>query len=283
MLDLNALVERASDLEPLPASVTRLAGLVASEESSVGEIAEVVAFDQGLTAKLLRHANSAQAAGRDPLTTVNAAIVRLGTGQVLELATAFTVRRRLDVAIPEFGIEEGQFWRHSVTCALAAESMGSVLRRRIVPEAFTAALLHDVGKLVLSRFLDPERLEFLARSKEEGGRTPLEAEQEILGVHHAELGGLVCQHWRMPESIVTGVMHHHTPGLGGAEVCDVVHLSNAVAHHVEDPESHPMGATLATVDPGTLDRLGVGEAEFVELGARVRSLLGEVLERYGVE
>ncbi len=282
MLELEALIEKANDLEPLPVSVTRLAGLVSSDDSSVDEIAEVVAFDQGLTAKLLRFANSAMAAGREPLTTVNSAIIRLGLGQVLEVAIASSVRRKLDVSIPEYGIEEGLFWRHSVTTALAAESMSSILRRRIPPESFTAALLHDVGKLVLSRFLDPERLEYLNRAREEGGRNPLEAEAEILGVHHAELGGLVCQHWQMPDPIVNGVMHHHTPEVGEAEACDVVHAANMVAHHVDDPEAWPVAEAFGAIDPGAAARIGLEESHFVELGARVRSRLDEVLDRFGL-
>ena len=107
-IDLDALAEAAACLDPLPASVVRLAGMVASGEPDLNEIAEIVSYDQALTASLLRSANSSWSATRTPITTVRDAVVRLGYGTVLSLALGVNVRRRMNQAIPAYGLEEGQ-------------------------------------------------------------------------------------------------------------------------------------------------------------------------------
>lgn len=164
MLELDALVEKASELEPLPATVSRLASVVASDDSSAQDVAEVISFDPRMTAVLLRYVNSAAGDSRYSIDTVQGAVTRLGMGAVLEIAMANTVRRQLNVSMPEFGLAAGDLWRHSVASALAAESLQRCCSTRITPETFTAALLYDIGKLVLCRFLDPELLGYLARA-----------------------------------------------------------------------------------------------------------------------
>lgn len=283
MLELDALVERANELEPLPATVSRLASVVSSDDSSVRDVSEIVSFDPKLTAALIRYANSAAtAAGRGAVETVDAAVTRLGMGVVLEVATANSVRAKLQAALPEFDMSAGALWRHAVATALAAEWLGRVRRGVVPPETFTAALLHDVGKLVLARFLDRDLLDYLERARREGGRSPLEAEREILGVHHGELGGLICQHWDLSENICRGVTHHHDPEAGFATICDAVHVANLVAHYVEGtPEGAERGGPLPDVERGSLDRLSLDVNLLRDLCTNVRDNLGEVLQRFG--
>ena len=158
MLDQSALVRAAYALDPLPASVSRLATLVARENWTVKEAEEVIALDQALTVKLLRLANSAAGASRIEIATVGDALVRMGVGVVLSMATGSSVQRLIRVGLPEYGLSEGDLWRHSVAAALASEAAARVCQTVVPPESFTAALLHDIGKLVLVQFLDPELL-----------------------------------------------------------------------------------------------------------------------------
>jgi len=283
MLELDALVEKANELEPLPATVSRLARVVSTEDSSVHDVTEIISFDPKLTAALLRYANSAIAAGgRRNVVTVDAAVTRLGLGVVLEVATANSIRTKLQAALPEFDLSAGELWRHAVATALAAEWLGRARRAAVPPETFTAALLHDVGKLVLARFLDRDLLDYLARSRQEGGRSALEAECEILGVHHGELGALICQHWELSDSICRGVMHHHDPEAGFATICDAVHVANLVAHFVDETEEGAeWNGPLPDVDRGSLDRLSLDVNTLRDLCTNVRDNLAEVLRRFG--
>ena len=99
LIDLDRLVAEATHLEPLPASIPRLASLVADENSDLSEIVEVISLDQTLTLKLLHAANSAASASRVQITTAQTAVTRLGTAAVLSLAMGGAVRDGLDPGI----------------------------------------------------------------------------------------------------------------------------------------------------------------------------------------
>jgi HD-like signal output (HDOD) protein len=256
-LDLDAVVASALRLEPLPTSVSRLAVLVSDDDSAMRDIVEVISFDQALTANLLRRANSASSASRSAIKTVHEAVVRLGTGIVLSLAMSTTVGERLSGAIPEYGLGEHELWAHSVRASLAADLLRSRAKVPVPIESSTAALLHDVGKLILARHLGPEILDLLAAAKQIEGLSQAQAEALVLEVNHAELGAVVAQHWRLPDSIVHGIGYHHDPDQCGEPVAFVVHLANLAAHEVERTEVRAAEQTGA----GAAEQTGAGEAE----------------------
>jgi len=178
MIDATALVKAAQGLDPLPATVARLASLVVRPDWSLNEAAHLVEFDAALTGRLLRLANSAAMAGLSPVNTARDAIMRVGIGPALAFAAASGLRRELKRALPEYGLTDGQLWRHSVASALAVEPIARRSRTPVPPECFTAALIHDIGKIVLARFLQPEQLRWLADARDFGGLSSLQAETD---------------------------------------------------------------------------------------------------------
>lgn len=287
LLDLDLVIRDAWEMPPLPASVGRLAGLVTDPTSDLGDIVEVVEFDQALTAKLLRAANSAASASARQITTVAEAVQRLGGGMVLSFATAHGTREQLHQPLVGYELEEGVLWRHSVASALVAQVAPGVLKMPVPSVSFTVALLHDIGKLLLNRFLDGETRQLLRRAQEEGGIAAVAAESEILGINHAELGGMMAQHWDLPALIIRGIHYHHTPdefaeaaGLHKPEeqkVCDVAHLADAIAHWVERgaPSDEPL-----PVQRGCWERLKLDDGKIEQLGVGVREQFDTVLSRY---
>ncbi len=255
MIDLANLIEQANELAPLPASTVRLAQLVSSPECCLDDVAELIAFDQALTVQLLRAANSVTSASALPVSNVREAVTRMGTAHVLALAVACGARPLLQMRVPAYGLDEGALWRHSVAAAVAAETAPNFCQVEVPPETFTAALLHDVGKLVMGRFLSPEILGFIQRAQDVDHLGRLEAETLLLNVHHGELGGLIAQHWKLPPRVVAGITYHHNPEQGFDVICDLTYLSNQVAKRIE--------AGLAgrkfdfSVDPKVAERLGL--------------------------
>lgn len=279
MIDLDRLIRQANDLEPLPATAARLAAIAADPDTGVREVVELVSFDQALTARLLRFANSAAVGSREPITTVQAAIHRLGTGTVVTVAMGNAVKGKLDAAVPAYGLGEGELWRHSVACALAVETLAAVGKVAVPGAAFTAALLHDVGKLVLARFLEPEILEVLREARQQGHLSPLEAESQVLGVHHAELGGLIAQHWQLPEPIVWGISHHHGPtDETDDDVAGIVRLADLLAHRAVPPSSSDPAMPEAVDRAAT--RVGVGAQPLERVEKLIAERLDERLGRY---
>lgn len=278
MIEIEALTRSAQHIEALPASVSRLMALTRGDSWSLHDVEQIVRLDQALTLRLLRAANSAASASAVPIVTVREAIVRLGVRSLLSLAMAVGVQKRFARGLPEYGLSEGELWRHSVASALAAEILPTLCKVPLPPETYTAALLHDVGKLVMARFLGPDVLRVLAQAREEGGLSSLKAESELLQVHHGELGGLIVQQWELPDRLVAGIIHHHTPELAHDVVADAVHVANVAAKLAGT--GHSATDADRDVDPGSLDRLGMSSADVIELSTRVGAQLEKVLAIY---
>lgn len=278
MLNHEALVQSAYQLQPLAPSAARLAEIMGQVDPDFGAIVEVISYDPVLTMRLLRVANSAASSAKRTIATVKEAVVRLGQGAALCLAIGSCARPLMNQAIPGYAFSGGELWRHSVSAALAAEVAQSFCRVPGPPESFTAALLHDIGKLVLGPFLTPDLCALLHRAVAEGGMESFQAETEVLSVHHGELGGVIAQHWKLPERIVQGIIHHHDPEVEDEPICHVVHLANATAHRLEARETTDREAAhLAR----TRDRLGLTQESFETLCATVGSRLEALGDRYG--
>ncbi|MFN7964670.1 MAG: HDOD domain-containing protein [Acidobacteriota bacterium] len=278
LLDLNAVIAAASELEPLPASATRLAALAARDDSPLVEIADTVSYDPPLAGRVLRVANSAAFATAAPVGTVRSAIQRLGVGRLVAMAIGPTVCKRFATTTASAGIDEGVLWRHAVATSLAAEAMSRYCTARLPAEAITASLLHDVGKLVLLRFVHGAEREYLKRAWQEGGRRRFDVEREILGCDHAELGGLVARHWGLPETIRVPIAHHHDPDLHADPAIDSVFVANAAAHAAERLEDQTGDALQAHAS--ARDRLGMRPESFSALCQSVNAGLDDVLKRY---
>lgn len=281
LIEQDDLVKAAAELEPLPTTITRLAQILARPDFDLKDVEEAIAFDQALTPRLLRLANSALASRGHPISNVRDAVMRVGTGPIFSMAMALGVQRRLKRALVQYGLAEGALWSHSVAAALTVETLGTKMRRKVPVESFTAALLHDVGKLVMARFLEPECLRLLQSAAETGGVSRRQSEFEILGVDHGELGALIAQHWQLPERLVKGIQYHHVPAESADPIANVVHVADIVANRVDARRAgRELAANVCPPDPAALESLKLGEPELEELAAAVDERLGEVLERY---
>lgn len=283
LLDHDQLILQAQELDPLPMTATRLATLIADPNSEMREIVEAISLDTALTVKLLRVANSAASGAQSEITTVDRAVMRVGTGAVLSMVVAAGVRGRMLGKVVAYDLAEGELWQHSVAAALAAESLAGLTRNSVPPEVFTAALLHDVGKLVLNRFLEPEVHDFLRHARENDGLTPQDAESEVLQIGHAELGGLVADHWKLPRSIVLGIRYHHDPGRcqeAGEQrwIPWYVHLSNLVANRLGYLAGSVMPTEQDFEEP--LEMVGMDVTGLEKLCFRTQLRIDEVGERF---
>ncbi len=255
LIDCEALIAEARTFPPLPPSAVRMAALIGTHQYDVRDVADIVAYDPVLTLRLIRAANAAFQAGTVPVGTVHDAILRLGSAQTLALAIVGTARPLLQQPLTEYQLDEGQLWRHAVAAAVAVECLRPHCQSPIPAAAFTAALLHDIGKVVMSRFLPPEMFALIRRVEQEGGLGRLEAEIQVLDLHHGEIGGIVAQHWNMPEGIVKGIIYHHTPAEGHDPICQVVFCANRLAKQIEAKVAgRPVTVTLPDQ---TLSELGL--------------------------
>jgi len=278
---LDRLIQRARSLEPLPASAAALAGELSKPDWKIEAVVRIIELDPALTGRLLQFANSAASWSVTKIGTVRQATTRLGAGTVLQVAVAVAVQKRLLHSVPEYDIAEGEIWRHSVASAVAVEALRPICRVPAAPEAFTAALLHDVGKLVLAQELRGEAVAALKCCQVEDGLTLVEAESKILEITHADVGGMVCEHWGLPVGIVQGVTHHHNPlasPVQFASICRIVQLADWAAKAAgaglggESPRPAEYASALAGLD--------LSEQQFELLTAEVQLRLAAALAAY---
>jgi len=220
------------DLPSSPAVAAEISRIVADPDSSIKDIESRVTQDQALVAKLLRLVNSSYYGLSRPVTLLAHAITLAGTKTIRNLVFAVTTSPLLEKNLPAYGYAKLGLWTHSITTAVAAPVIGSLVRLRSIPpdELFVVGLLHDVGKLILGEFMvkvDAESVEMLAA----GGRRCMEKEREMTDFDHAELGSTIAQKWNMSPMLSTLIAHHHDPAAAGeyAEGAMVVELADTAA------------------------------------------------------
>ena len=278
-LDQDEVIRSAYELPALPQSTVRLASIVANDEVNLADVVRVIECDPALTMKLLRVANSVYSSSSRPIGEVKDAVIRLGSGAVLGLAIGSCVQPNIAKTIPGYNLSGRSFWSHSLAAAMTADILRSFTRKRLSSLAFTAALLHDIGKVVLGHFLNEETLTYLTQAQLNGKLPAYAAEAEILSIQHAEVGALVAQHWGLPEPIVLGIGFHHTPESCANDLVYVTHFANAVAHRVtaSDDQTDAEKLAMEQVDlTEDLKRLGLREESTVKIVSLVQERLAAV-------
>jgi putative nucleotidyltransferase with HDIG domain len=208
---------------------------------------------------------------------VREAVIRLGTGIVAGFALGSAVRPLVQHRLPGYNLSGAEFWQHSLMSAFAAESIQAHASKWSSPLAFTAGLLHDVGKLVLGKLLTREMAEWLERAVSEGKQPLFRAELEILSLHHGDVGGIIAQHWGLPDVLVGGIINHHTPAAGEDPIADAIYLADLTAHRLRaersmEPEN-PVTPSWEVWDIGpSLERLGMTEQH-------LQNVLGDARKR----
>jgi HD-like signal output (HDOD) protein len=280
-INLDVILAQANLLEPLPATATRLAGLLAKPDWDLQDVVRTIELDAALTARLLRVANSAALRGAREITTARDAVLRLGAAAAAGIAVGVGARHLMLGALPEYLGREDALWRHSVASALAVQHMARHCKISPPPEAFTAALLHDVGKILLCQALSTNLIALLRDAREQG-RSELEAEWEVLEITHPELGGLIAQHWRLPNSIVQSISLHHSPLTAVRRehlpICRAVQLADWVAKAIGAglDDKVPDGEATQPIR----EMLGLGPDAFESLCDKVSQELDATLALY---
>jgi putative nucleotidyltransferase with HDIG domain len=292
-VDIAALLDAADKLAPLPTSAVRLTALAGDPGAEIHDVVDVVELDQSLAASVLRVANSAASGNRVPIGTVQDAVVRLGMSAVTSIALSSHLSNQLNQPLTQYRLEAGDLWRESVLASIAADLVRSKATIRVPAEAVTAALLHDIGKVVLCRFRDDEVEAFIARGTASDIRSDFEAERVVLGLHHGEVGALIAQNWRLPEPVVHGVQYHHSPSEHPEPVCYAVALADAIADRLiatwapEDPEANEVEVTLDLDDAERISEsmtaLGMSPAGFDELATTTAKRFDRVRAQFQID
>ena len=207
---IDDLIAATPELAAMPATSARLLDLLEEPDAPVGDLVAVIETDPGLTANLLKLCNSAYYGLRGEVGSVREALVRLGNRTVVTLAFAASMGRLLQAPVTGYRLPRGQLWRHALATGLvAARLLPAAADAGERNRAFTAGLVHDLGKLLLDQPLR-ESLEQLPPDLDDTDL--VRRERHLLGFDHAEAGAALAVAWNFPADLVRVIAAHPRPG-----------------------------------------------------------------------
>jgi putative nucleotidyltransferase with HDIG domain len=269
---LKAKIERITTLPTLPQIVTKIATMVDSPQTSVADVGRVIAKDQVLSARVLKLVNSAFYGFSGRVSSVTHALVRLGFNVVKGLVLSASV---FDLFQQEGadGLDRRRLWDHSIGTARIAGVLAQKVKLQEPEEAVVAGLLHDLGKIVLCAHL-PEQFASIVELARRKNLLMWEAELEVLGVTHADVGRWLLERWKLPGKLVEPVALHHAPHLAREAplTTAIVHLANILCAAVGigdsgDQRMAPLSATAWNLLGITMEQVEetVGELDEQEI------------------
>lgn len=229
MTPIQLLIKEIKNLKPVPAIAGQIVEMADLPSCSMTDIADIMQYDPAMTAHLLRTCNSAYFGLSHPVESVRDAVAILGIDQIVELALLNAGSQQLLMEQKGYDLRQGAMWKHAVSSALIAKEIA----RKKIPEKrntiFTAALLKDIGKVVLDRFIQASlpKIEGLVKNY---GFSFIEAEKEVIGTDHAEIGGMVAKMWKFSPTLVHIIRNHHLTDHTMEKVPDVaiVYLADCI-------------------------------------------------------
>lgn len=232
-MNAETLISRTPNLQAPSPTVLRLLDLLNNPNADYDEVVTTVSRDPVLSAKLLGVCNSAGYGLPQPVASLDQGMLYLGFGEIHRLLMALSFGGQIATPLSGYDMEAGVLWHHSVVTALLTPRVLAISKKITVDTsiAYTAGLVHDIGKLVIGQTLESEARERIHQIVQAGKTSLLQAEKLVIGCDHAEVGACLLQQWRIPEIIVEAVAHHHQPSLDGSgSLSALVHVADAVAH-----------------------------------------------------
>lgn len=218
----------------LSKSASLLIDLMGKSDYSLQDITHIVECDAILTVKVLEIVNSAAFSPRQPVTSPAKAVSLMGDKMVVGVAIATCAGTVYTEKMGGYESEEGELWKHSLMTAMASREVAKFSREKISPEiAYTGGILHDIGKSIISEFLDNSTQSIVEKIDSKETKDYLCAEREMLSTEHCVIGGKLAKHWNLPEPLQVIIFNHHTPSLTKPEeyipLVYTVHLGDMIA------------------------------------------------------
>ena len=213
----------------LPTPAVRVVQLVQDPEVDIRELTEAVRYDPSLTAMVLRLANSPYFGAARSIGSVQQAVMRLGTNRLFRVLMTSAVAPLAQLAVRGYDLEPGKLLEHAVGVAVAVERLAASLAKRPANYTFTAALLHDIGKIAMGSHVRIDAKPIMDLAFREN--LPFEvAEREVLGIDHAEAGAVLLEVWDLPPRLIEAVRCHHEPDKAQLDTLavDLVHAADSL-------------------------------------------------------
>lgn len=209
---VDRILKSINTIPAFPATGNKVAQLLVKPDYSVNEVANVIKFDPSITANILKMANSAYFGPRHKISNINDAVVYLGQQNLLRAIQTAGVSKYYKKGASGYFNNVTDLWEHSVAVALMSQIVSKKITGEEDTTLYTAALLHDVGKIIMGEFVR-DSLAKISGLVSTQNISFLDAEEIVLGINHADLGGKIAAYWKFPVEIRDAISFHHRPDL----------------------------------------------------------------------
>jgi putative nucleotidyltransferase with HDIG domain len=209
---IDGILKSIDKIPAFPATIQKVIELLSDEDYEVNDLVNVIKYDQAITANILKISNSAYFGARQKIKTIQDAVIYLGQQQLIRAVQTAGISKYFRKGGRGYVAQSKDLWEHSVAVALMSQILSRKLLSKDDSALYTAALLHDVGKIVMGEYVH-EAYERISSRVMNLKCSFLEAEEEALGINHAELGGRIAARWNFPAEIRDAIAFHHRPDL----------------------------------------------------------------------
>lgn len=226
-LTVQDIVSRVKDLPTIPAAALAVMREADSSTCTARSVADHISRDQALSARVLRLSNSAYYGLSRQVTDLQEAVVVLGMRSVRNLAVIAATYPWMSKPVSGYMLEPLAMWKHSFGVAVGSQLIAKKSAAADPDLAFTAGLLHNIGKVALSVWID-KKLAMMLNYANKDGLTFNEVERKIVGFDHCEIGAYLGEMWDLPPSLISPIRYHHEPSLcePNSLVVDCVHVAD---------------------------------------------------------
>ena len=234
MEDISNILKKVNQLDPIPMVIHKVIELADDPESSLKDLVEVVERDPAITANLLKTVNSAHMGLPVKVDSVHQAVSMVGLQHVVEMVLSQNLSGNLNRSQKGYGLAKGDLWCQSLTVAMVARTLARQRDLMSLPAIYTAALLKDIGKVILHEYVADQLQEIQERVTSEG-MSFVEAENDVLGMDHTALGGIIAKQWHFSPHMIYMIENHHltNPASRNDPATATLYLADMVAMMVD--------------------------------------------------
>ncbi len=255
------LLNRIDHVRPIPQTALRIIRMVGEQRHSTRQIAREVAKDQVISATTIRFCNSVVVGSGRKIDSIDRALVILGDKRLLQFVISRCLVGFFSSSELGYSLCKGGLFRHALGTATISQRLALLTGRISADLAYTAGLIHDIGKVVLDQFVQETAPLFYWRAQSEELEL-IALEEDSFGMNHQEAGRLLAERWDLPDNLLTAIACHHHPERASAhsDLAHLVYVADLVMSRVmTGQEIERMDSSILSA---SLDHLGIGENEF---------------------
>ena len=229
MKPIDSIIQTINDVPPLSNVTSKVIKLLDNPDTSVNQLVSIIQYDQSITANVMKIANSAYYGKSGTVRSLSESLIVLGNKQLKEIILTGSFSKFFECEQKGYKKARGELWQHAASSAILARLISEHIGKEEHPSLFTAALLHDIGKLVLDSYVERYFEQIIALVLEKH-YSFIEAESEMIGMNHAEVGAKIAEKWHFPEEIVQAIKLHHSPenAVENDNITHIVYLANVI-------------------------------------------------------